>query len=112
MFNMDGLALGELHVTFIGSPGTTMEAKIAFIDSKMGNTCGWTKQSHFSPKTMALLEELKTSIEEDAATRYAGGSASVSSGKKLVNEQGKGVTPSAEGLGELLGSGEDGVNQV
>lgn len=111
-FNFDGIALGELQITFIGQPGTVIEAKLAFVNSALGQTVGWTKQTQFSPRTLNLLEELRQAIEEDAAVRLSGGSTQPRASSGIASNQGKGVTPSSEGIGELLGEGGDGVNQV
>jgi hypothetical protein len=62
----DGMAVGEITVVFTGLQ-LQFEAKAAFIDSKTGETHGWTKATaaSWSPTTIDKLRELRALMELD-----------------------------------------------
>jgi hypothetical protein len=60
----DKVAVGEFSCNFITVP-FEMSAKGAFVNSKQGSTHGWTNNKVWSPKTIAILKELRISMEAD-----------------------------------------------
>ena len=97
---IDGLALGELRVSFLGE-GLEIYGKAAFVDSTTGNTHGWTegRGQLWSKNTLAKLAELRLCMEMDLGAVH------------LKNmEDGDTGTAAAEddegGLVEHLGTGD------
>lgn len=65
----DGLALGELNITFL--EGLRISATAAFINSKTGATHGSTKKhGQWSTATLAAVRELRAAIEQDIAKSH------------------------------------------
>lgn len=58
----DGIAVGEIAVSFMGAT-LTVEAKAAFADSRTGETHGWTKNTQWPPDVIAKLRELRALME-------------------------------------------------
>jgi hypothetical protein len=60
----DGMALGEGTFSFLGAT-VHLEAKAAFINTKTGDTHGWTKNTQWSPAVIEKLQELRALMEAD-----------------------------------------------
>lgn len=93
----DSVSIGELSVSFLGST-LTFEGKAAFVDSKTGGTHGWTKNTQWSPATIAKLKELRALMELDlAALHLEGGGELIATATSTSR-----FTPDDGGLGEHL----------
>jgi hypothetical protein len=68
----DGIAVGEFTAEFIG-PTLNFTAKAAFVNSKNGDTHGWTTNKTWSPPVIEKLKELKTLMELDLAAIHLSG---------------------------------------
>lgn len=96
---IDGIAVGEFTATFIG-PSHECVAKAAFVNSKNGETHGWTtNKTRWSATTLAKLKELRESMEVDLAAIHLDGESElvVTSTPSFAREGG--------GLGEHLDGG-------
>lgn len=96
----DSISIGELSVSFLGST-LTFEGKAAFVNSRTGGTHGWTKNTQWSPATIAKLKELRALMELDLAALHLDGD-----GELLTDATGVAparFTPEGGGLGEHLG---------
>jgi hypothetical protein len=92
-----GLAIGEITVNRLNA-ALRMEAKAAFINTRTGQTHGWTTGNQWTPPTLAKLNELLTLMEEDMArTHFEQGEAATTQTATNVN----GNTPRG-GLGEYI----------
>jgi hypothetical protein len=60
----DGVALGELNVSFLGTT-LVMNAKAAFVNTRTGNTHGFCTHQHWSEETITKLRELRSAMELD-----------------------------------------------
>jgi hypothetical protein len=102
----DGVAVGEFTAVFLG-PTLEFKAKAAFVDSKTGETHGWTTNSTWSPPTIAKLKELREMMELDLGMKHleSGGELTANT----VTAQRGGAQPPT-GLGDHLG--ESGAEQV
>ena len=60
----DGIAVFEGTFSFL-NPTVHLEGKAAFVDSKTGDTHGWTKSTQWSPEVIAKLAELRALMEVD-----------------------------------------------
>jgi hypothetical protein len=60
----DGVALGEGSFSFLGS-NAVLEGKGAFVNTRTGDTHGWTKNTQWSPQTIEKLKELRALMEVD-----------------------------------------------
>ena len=67
----NGIAIGSLSAN-ANRPTLHLEATAGFVDSKSGETYGWTKGDGqlWSRATMMKLRELMDSMEEDLAKRH------------------------------------------
>jgi hypothetical protein len=98
----DSIVVGELTAAFIG-PTLDFKAKAAFVDSKTGQTHGWTTSQTWSPPVIAKLKELRELMEMDlGAVHFEGGGEVVSN---TVTPQR--VGPAATGLSEHVGEISD-----
>ena len=98
----DGIAVGEGSFSFLG-PTIHLEAKAAFVNSKTGDTHGWTKHTQWSPTVIAALHELRGLMEMDLGRSHM-----ANGGDELVTAT-SATTPRAVavetgGLGEMLNS--------
>ena len=96
----DSVSVGEGAFSFLGS-NLTLEAKAAFVNSRTGDTHGWTKNSQWSPTTIEKLKELRALMEIDLGALHLenGGEVLVASstvGQTVASSGGSG------GLGEHL----------
>lgn len=60
----DGVTVGEASCSFLGAT-IHLEAKAAFVNTKTGDTHGWTKNTQWSPEVIAKLHELRMLMEMD-----------------------------------------------
>ncbi len=96
----DGIAIGEFSVSFIGQT-LDFKAKAAFVNSKSGDTHGWTAHNTWSPQVVAKLKELKELMEIDlGATHFDGGGDLV---ETTVHPPHIDDRRELGGLGEMLG---------
>jgi hypothetical protein len=64
----DGVTVGEGTFNFLQVGGAvTLAAKIAFVNSRTGNTHGWSTNATWSPDVLLKLQELKQLMEVDIA---------------------------------------------
>lgn len=63
----DAVTLLEIEEINFANRGHALVAHGAFVDTKTGATYGRTTCSHWSPITMALLEDLRSNMEQDLA---------------------------------------------
>jgi len=87
----DALALAELSANLLGST-VVLHGKAALVNTKTGDTHGWTtgSGSTWSKQTLQLLLELCESMERDIARR------------DFDSVEGPGAEAAPEGLGEHL----------
>lgn len=90
----DKIAVGEFTCNFITVP-FDMSAKGAFVNSKQGSTHGWTNNKVWSPKTIALLKELRMSMEADMEVIHFEGVEQIMEVKKQEE---------VDGISEVIGS--------
>jgi hypothetical protein len=62
----DGITIGEFTAEFMG-PTLHLTAKAAFVNSRSGDTHGWTTNKTWSPSVIDKLRELKLLMEIDLA---------------------------------------------
>lgn len=96
----DAVVLLEMEEINFANRGYHVVAHGAFVDTRSGSTYGRTTCSNWSPATMALLEELRASMEQDLAHlvfETEGAGAVASSGGPLF-------TPDPGGIGEHAGT--------
>lgn len=105
----NGIALGELSVNFMESPAK-IHAKAAFINTQTGQTHGYTTCHQWSPDVIEKLRELRALMERDVSALHFV-DAVVSSASPTTTGSG-GMKEGFTGLGEKLGSADDGVPQV
>lgn len=107
--HFDGMAVGEISVTFVEQP-FKVTAKAAFVNTKNGQTHGWTTCSQWSAATLDKLRELRELMERDLeAIHFADSSFS----STPTTSMGSGSLPSQfKGLGEALGTNADDVPQT
>lgn len=100
----DAMALGEFSAKFLGGiHQLEFTAKAAFVDSKTGETHGWTHAgtATWSPATIEKLKELRALMEVDLGRLHMEGGGEVLVGPASV---GSAVPSDFEGgLGEHLG---------
>lgn len=95
----NSLALGELTVKFLG-PSVHIEAKAAFVDTRTGQTHGWTKNEQWGPAVVEKLKELRALMELDFGKLHFD-----NGGDTLVGDVGpvrSAARPEEGGLGEHL----------
>jgi hypothetical protein len=105
----NGIALGEISVSFIENP-PKINAKAAFINTSTGQTHGWTLCHQWSAETVAKLKELRALMERDISVLHfadAGGSVIAAS-----TTGGGGISETFKGLGETLGQVDGGAEQA
>lgn len=95
----DGLAVGEGKFSFMG-PTVHLDGKAAFVNSRTGDTHGWTNNTQWSPETIAKLSELRALMEVDLGRLHMENGGEVLIGP--TNTGGVGVS-SVGGLGEHIG---------
>jgi hypothetical protein len=101
----DSLAVGEFSASFLGT-NLKLECKAAFVDSKTGQTHGWTANQTWSPPVIAKLKELRELMEMDlGAIHLEGGGETV---PNTVTPQRSAQAPT--GLGEHVNEG--GIEQA
>ena len=94
----DSIAVGEGAFSFLGST-LMLEAKAAFVNSKTGDTHGWTKNAQWSPPVVEKLKELRALMEIDLGQLHLEGG-----GEVLVAVTSAGpAAGGGGGLGEHLG---------
>ena len=96
----DSVSVGEGNFSFLGST-LQFEAKAAFVNSKTGDTHGWTKNTQWSPPVVEKLKELRALMEIDLGRLHLenGGEVLVTTATGM----GGGATPTEHGgLGEHL----------
>jgi hypothetical protein len=69
----DAIALIEFSVDFKG-PTAHVSGKAAYVNTRTGNTHGWTTSTAWSAETIAKLAELRELMEQDIASRDFEGS--------------------------------------
>lgn len=96
----DAIAVGEFTAAFIG-PTLEFKAKAAFVDSKTGQTHGWTTNQTWSPPTLAKLHELRALMEADLGAMHLEGG-----GEVVANAAAPPRIPQVPtGIGEHVGEG-------
>ena len=101
----DTIRVAEITVSFLESPAV-VTAKAAFVNTKSGATHGWTTGKRWSDETMAKLVELRELMERDlSVTHFEDGATS------SPTTSGGSVREAFQGLGEHLGTSEEGVPQ-
>jgi hypothetical protein len=96
----NAVTLLEMEEINFANRGHSLVGHGAFIDTRTGSTYGRTTCSHWSPTTLALLEELRASMEQDLASlvfETEGAGAVASSGGPLF-------PPDPGGIGEHAGT--------
>lgn len=68
----DGVAVAEGSFSFLGN-GPAIEAKAAFVNTKTGDTHGWTTNKVWSRATIEKLQELRALMEIDIGQRHLEG---------------------------------------
>lgn len=91
----DGLAVGEGSFSFLGAT-LHLEAKAAFVNSRTGDTHGWTKNTQWSPQVIEKLKELRALMEVDLGHIHLQGGGEVLStavplGTALTSTEGGGL---------------------
>jgi hypothetical protein len=97
----DSISVGEFSGSFLGST-LAFEAKAAFVNSKTGDTHGWTKNGQWSPPVIEKLKELRALMEIDLGRLHLEGG-----GEVLVSTSAGLPRASGGGLGEHF-SGDSG----
>lgn len=94
----DGLVVARIEADFVKG---TLLARSTFIDTSTGQVHGWTEsQMGWSKDTLAQMEELRKSMEEDLSRlHFSSSTGSGASGPK--------VQPLVGGLSEHLGGEGD-----
>jgi hypothetical protein len=96
----DGVAVLEGSFSFLGA-SNGLEGKAAFVNSKTGDTHGWTTNKQWSPQVLEKLKELRALMEVDLGQLHLEGG-----GEVLVAPTGAGTVLSESrgtgGLGEHL----------
>lgn len=101
----DGIAVAKLEIDFLKNP-VHIEVQAAFVNSKTGDTHGWARGGvNFSDKTRMLMLQLRDSMEQDLAKRHFTAGASSRDSLEGQREQ-------TSGIGEFLGTTEDGARSV
>jgi hypothetical protein len=100
----DSIAVGEIAVSFLG-PTVTVEAKAAFVNSKSGETHGWTKNTQWTPAVIEKLRELRALMEVDLGQIHleGGGEILVTTAANTSSSVG---AEASGGLGERFGGGQ------
>lgn len=93
----DGLAVLEASFSFLGST-LQLEAKAAFLNTKTGDTHGWTKNGQWSPPVIEKLKELRALMELDLGRLHLEGGGEVLVGPASATP----TAASPSGLGEHL----------
>lgn len=96
----DGLAVTKMELDFIKNP-IHIEVSAAFVNSKTGDTHGWTRSSGgWSEETRALIKQLREAMERDMASSHLtdADTAAPTTGKAGIT-----LGPTTGGLGEHLG---------
>lgn len=101
----DGVVVGEFTAIFMG-PTLDFKAKAAFVNSKTGQTHGWTTNQTWSPPVVAKLQELRALMEADLGAIHLEGGGEVVESVIAPHR----VEPSPTGLGEHVDEGS--VEQV
>ena len=65
----DGIAAGEVSMNFMGA-SFRMTAKAAFVNSKTGQTHGWTTHETWSPAIIEKVKELRALLEAEIAQSH------------------------------------------
>jgi len=100
----DGIALGEASFSFMNSGSIILEAKAAFVNTRTGDTYGWTKNTVWSPPTIEKLKELRTLMEIDLGHLHLEEGGEPLTGVSAPAEgRGLGSMPKG-GIGEEVGS--------
>lgn len=94
----DGIAVGEGTFSFLGTT-LKFEGKAAFVNSRTGDTHGWTTNTQWSPAVIEKLKELRAAMELDLGRLHLadGGEVLVGTGSSVARDSGG-------GLGEHLGN--------
>ena len=99
----DGIVVASFEADFKATT-IKLDAEAAFVDTRSGETHGWTRGSghNWSKETMLKLQELRESMETDLAQRHF--DHPETSSVRQVNSPNIDAMRSSEGLGEHLGS--------
>jgi hypothetical protein len=100
----DAIVVGEFTASFIG-PTTDFKAKAAFVNSKTGQTHGWTSNQTWSKETIIKLLELRALMETDLGALHL-----ENGGQVLEVPTQPRNPPAPTGLSEHVGDG--GLEQV
>jgi len=103
----DGIAVAKIEIDFLKNP-VHIEVQAAFINTKTGDTHGWTRGGNvFSDRTRTLLLQLRDSMEQDLADRH------FSTGGSSLNTSGPPRAEHVGGISEFLGTTtEDGAHSI
>lgn len=93
----NAIRVWEFDVKLMGT-APLLTAKAAFVNTDTGHTHGSTKSTRWSPETLALLKQLRESMESDLEkTHFADG----------VTTSGNPVSSGFNGLSEHLNMGNE-----
>ncbi len=92
----DGMAVLEGSFSFLGA-SNGLEGKAAFINSKTGDTHGWTTNKQWSPQVIEKLKELRALMEVDLGQLHLDGG-----GEVLIASSTTGASlPEGRGMGGI-----------
>lgn len=100
---IDSVTVGEFTAVFLG-PEKKVVAKGAFLNSRTGETHGWTQHAQWGEATLKKLQELKLLMEVDLAKAHLEGVESTTPGAGPSPEEGLRFRDEERrgGLGEFL----------
>lgn len=105
----DGVACAEGSFNFFGT-GPALVSKAAFINTKTGDTHGWTENKVWSRATVEKLQELRALMDIDLGVRHLENGGESLAGPEAPAAAKGGFGDANSGLGERLGS--DGARQA
>lgn len=87
---IDAVQVGEVAIDALG-PTVALSAKMAYVDSRTGERCGYCNFNAWSPATLDKLRELFESMEQDVAASL------------FENTTGSGVNPASDPMDGVPG---------
>jgi hypothetical protein len=96
---IDAITIGTLNANFLAGPGAiSLETKVAFVNSKTGQTHGWTDyKGPWSPAVTAKLKELAEVMEKEIGALHFADTDDISTSRP---------SEATGGLGEFVSSGD------
>lgn len=102
----DAIRVGKITVDLLTEAAAKVEVTAAFVNTQTGTTHGFTTGRQWSADTIEKLKELRTLMERDLEALHFEGEPG-----STPTTGGGGLRDSFKGLGEHLGSTEEGVPQ-